>query len=79
MTDKVIHKTRTIPCTTSQTWQKWTTHEGLLTFFGRDNKIEMQPGGAFEIYFMMDNPYSLRGSEGCQVLSFLPEKMFSFT
>lgn len=79
MTDKVIYKTCTISCSTADAWKKWTTHEGLLTFFGRDNKIELQPGGAFEIYFMMDKPYGMRGSEGCKVLSYLPEKMFSFT
>lgn len=79
MTDSVIHKTRTISCSTYEAWHKWTTHEGLLTFFGRDNKIELYPGGAFEIYFLLDNPYGLRGSEGCKVLSYIPEKMFSFT
>lgn len=79
MTDKVIHKTRTINAPVKEVWNKWTTHEGLLTFFGVDNKIELKPEGAFEIYFLMDSPYGSRGSEGCKVLSFLPEKMFSFT
>ncbi len=60
-------------------WWKWTTHEGLLTFFGKDNRIELMPGGPYEIYFLMDNPAGLRGGEGCTVLSFLLEEMLSFT
>lgn len=60
-------------------WQRWTTHDGLKTFFGLDNFIELFPGGAFEIYFLMDNPIGQRGSEGCKVLSYLPNKMFSFS
>ena len=51
----------------------------MLTFFGKDNKIELSPGGAYEIYFFMDNPVGLRGGEGCIVLSFLPKEMLSFT
>jgi hypothetical protein len=29
-------------------YEKWSTQNGLLTFFGRDNKIELTPGGAFK-------------------------------
>ena len=79
ISDKKILKTVEIPLSVKEAWRKWTTHEGLLTFFGEDNKIELFPGGAFEIYFLMDQPYGLRGSEGCKILSFLPEKMLSFT
>ncbi len=56
----------------------WTTSEGLRAFFGVDNRIEMVSGGAFEIYFLMENEYGLRGSEGCKVISLLPQKMLSF-
>ncbi|MBT3318133.1 MAG: SRPBCC domain-containing protein [Clostridia bacterium] len=79
MTDKEIVKSVTIEKSLNEVWWAWTTHEGLFTFFGADNKIELKPGGVFEIYFLMDNPYGLRGSEGCKVLSFLPQKMLSFS
>ena len=78
-TGKAITKTRIFPCDAKTMWQKWSTHEGLKTFFGRDNKIELRPGGAFEIYFLMDNPYGTRGAEGCKVLSYVPDKMISFS
>lgn len=77
--DKQIHKVKIINTSVDTVWWKWSTHEGLLSFFGKDNKIELTPGGAFEIYFLMDNAYGLRGSEGCKILSFLPKQMLSFT
>ncbi len=79
ITDKIIRKSIVLNIDVDSVWSKWTTHEGLLTFFGNDNKIELIPGGAFEIYFLMDNPYGLRGSEGCKVLSYLPKRMLSFS
>ena len=79
ITDKTINKSIVVNANIDVVWSKWTTREGLLTFFGSDNKIELKPGGSFEIYFMMDNPHGLRGSEGCKVLSYLPKRMLSFS
>ncbi len=75
----IIKKSRTVGTAPDAVWKKWTTHEGLSTFFGSDNRIELKIGGAFEIYFLLDNPPGLRGSEGCRILSFLPVEMISFT
>jgi uncharacterized protein YndB with AHSA1/START domain len=79
ITDKQIIKSATISCSIDTAWWKWTTHEGLLTFFGADNKVELTPGGPFEIYFSKDSPEGLKGSEGCKVLSYLPGQMFTFS
>lgn len=79
ITDKKIIKTVIIDCSIDTVWWKWTTHEGLLTFMCKDNKVELVPGGAYEIYFLLDNPPGLRGGEGCTVLSYIPKQMFSFT
>jgi len=77
--NKMIRKIKVVNSPVSEIWIKWTTHEGLKTFFGADNKIELAVGGPFEIYFIEKNPYGLKGSEGCKIISFLPEKMLSFT
>ena len=77
--EKRIVKTALIPCVLDTAWWKWTTHEGLNTFFSADNQVGLWPGGAYEIYFSMDAPEGLRGSEGCEVLAVLPKKIFSFT
>lgn len=79
LTEKQIVKTATVNCSVDTAWWKWTTHEGLMTFFGEDNNIELNPGGAFEIYFSTEPPYGSRGSEGCKILSFLPKKMLTFS
>jgi len=79
MSDKQIRKTKIVNCPGHNAWQKWTTHDGLITFFGNDNKIELRLGGPFEIYFLLDNPPGLRGSEGCKIISYVPERMLSFT
>lgn len=41
ITDKMIIKTRIVNGLLSDIWAKWTTHEGLKTIFGMDNKIEL--------------------------------------
>ncbi len=79
LSTKQITKTKTINQPLDSVWWRWTTHEGLKTFFGTDNKIELVPNGAFEIYFLLDNPIGQRGSEDCKVLSLLPKRYFSFS
>ena len=76
---RIIRKTRTVACAIDTMWWKWTTHEGLRTFFGQENTMELKVGGPFEIYFMMDSPVGLKGSEGCKVISYLPKEMISFS
>lgn len=46
---------------------------------GVGSLIEVRPGGKFELYFRADGPEGERGSEGCTVLSYLPEEMLSFS
>jgi uncharacterized protein YndB with AHSA1/START domain len=76
---KIIEKTRTVNCSIDSVWWKWTTHEGLKTFFGVDNKVNLEIGGEYEIYFVLNNPNGQKGGEGNKILSFLPNKMLSFT
>ena len=78
-TGQVIQKSRTVNCPLDTVWWKWTSHEGLLTFFGEDNSMELKIGGPFEIYFSKDAPAGQKGSEGCKVMSYLPKQMFSFS
>jgi uncharacterized protein YndB with AHSA1/START domain len=77
--EKSITTNIVLNCSAELLWWKWTTHEGVKSFFGVENKIKLKIGGPFEIYFSMDEPEGLRGSEGCKILSYLPNKMLSFT
>lgn len=78
-TDSIIRKSLIVNATLESVWKLWTTHEGLKLFFGFDNEIELLIGGKYEIYFLMNNPIGSRGSEGCKVLSYLPNQMLSFS
>lgn len=60
-------------------FRAWTTSEGVRSFFGSDAKVALAPLGAYEVLFDMAQPEGLRGSEGCVVLSWLPDRMLSFT
>lgn len=76
---KDIKKEMVLPCTAAEAWKMWTTADGLQSFFGAANKVEISLGGPFEIYFSLDEPEGLRGSEKCTVLSFVENKLLSFT
>ena len=76
--ENIIVKRQIINCSLDEAWWKWTTHEGLLTFFGPLNSIEFLIGGKFEIYFLLDNPEGLRGGEGNRIISYVPKEMLSF-
>jgi uncharacterized protein YndB with AHSA1/START domain/uncharacterized protein YciI len=76
--DRMVRKEVVVPATADQVWETWTTTEGLKTFFSANARVELQVGGPFEIYFLMDNPYGSRGSEDCTILSYLPKKMLAF-
>jgi uncharacterized protein YndB with AHSA1/START domain len=74
---RVIEKRQTFNCTLETMWWKWTTHEGLKSFFGFDNRIDLKPGGAYEVLFYEDSPKGEQGGEGNTVLSFVPYVMLS--
>jgi len=63
----------------SKVWEAWTTESGAKTFFAPDCKIDLRPGGAYEMYFDPDAAQGLRGGEGCQILAIQPMEMLSFT
>lgn len=78
VSDKILLKDVTIPAPVADVWNAWTTDEGVRSFFSPNTNVMLAPGGPFEICFLMDNPYGLRGSEDCRFLSYVPEKMLSF-
>ncbi len=60
-------------------WNAWTVKEELIKFFAADAEIELQIGGKYEMFFLLDNPPGSRGGEGNRILSFVPQRMLSFT
>lgn len=76
---KILYKEVLLQAPVQQIWEMWTTAEGITSFFAPKATVELEIGGKFELLFMLDNPIGLQGSENCKILSYLPEKMFSFS
>lgn len=62
-----------------EVWNAWTTEAGVTRFFAPACKIDLRPGGAYEMYFDLDAPEGEQGSEGCQFLAIDEYHMLSFT
>ena len=76
--DRMVRKEVTVTGTCEHAWKLWSTTDGLRSWFTPNSTIELKVGGKFEILFSMEAPEGMRGSEGCRVLSFLPNEMLSF-
>jgi len=63
-----------------EVWDAWTSDDGVKSWWGppRSN-VELRIGGPFEIFFSLEEPEGLQGSEGCRVLAYVPGESFSFT
>ena len=68
-----------VPASPGQTWNAWTTEAGAKAFFAPDCRIDLRPGGAYEMYFNLDAEPGAQGGEGMIVLAVQPEEMLSFT
>jgi uncharacterized protein YndB with AHSA1/START domain len=79
MDGKELRKTVVVGAPPDRVWRAWTTVEGVRTFFGPDARLQLVPGGPYEILFDLDMPDGLKGAEGSRVLSFVPSRMISFT
>lgn len=57
----------------------WTTAEGFKKFLGVGGEVELAIGGPIELHFGPSQPEGERGSEGSQYLSYLPNRMVSYS
>jgi uncharacterized protein YndB with AHSA1/START domain len=57
----------------------WTTGEGLSGFTGVPAEVELEIGGKMELLFLDGAPEGSKGSEGCQVLAWIPDELFAFS
>ncbi len=77
--DKILRKEVLVPARLEDVWSAWTTVEGLMTFFAPEASMELRVGGPYEIYFYPKAAQGSKGSEDCQVLSYVPLEMLSFS
>jgi uncharacterized protein YndB with AHSA1/START domain len=74
-----LEKAVLVEATPEQVWRAWTSVEGAKTFFAPDARIDLRINGAYEILFDTDAAEGKKGSEGCKILSYVPERMLSFS
>lgn len=77
-TDRIIVATVEVEASPEAIWHLWTTEEGL-SFFAPAARIDLRPGGAYEVYFLPDAPEGMRGSEGTTVLGLQENRMLTVT
>ena len=71
-------KTRAIAASPAQVFAAFTRPSELATFFGAEHNVELAVGGPYEILFRAEDGAVL-GSNGCQVLSWVPDRVLSFS
>lgn len=67
--------TQSVNAPVAAVYERFTTSAGWKRFLGRETVIDLRVGGSWEIYFGDDKI----GSNGCQVLSYVPNEMVSFS
>lgn len=77
--ERMIQGEVVVAASIKDVWEVWTTEPGARTFFAPDCQIDLEPGGAYEMYFSPESPPGFRGGEGCRVLAVQPMTMLSFT
>lgn len=77
--DRAIHGEIILNASVEDVWKCWTTETGLKSFFAPGCKLQLEVGGAFEIYFNPDAEPGLKGAVGTRILAIQEHKMLSFT
>lgn len=67
--------TQSVNAPVAAVYERFTTSAGWKKFLGVETAIDLRIGGSWEIYFGDDKI----GSNGCQVLSYIPSEMVSFS
>lgn len=76
--ERSIDKSIVLPATLDQTWDAWTTREGITSFFAPDARIEAKPGGAFHIHINPLAEPGLKGADDMRFMALQPKQMLSF-
>lgn len=78
-TGKILRKEVIVSGSLDDVWKCWTTSEGIAKFFSPESKIELEIGGAFDIYFKGPaDETGKRGAEGAKILSYIPNELLVF-
>ena len=76
--ERVVTKTVVVNATLDQTWDAWTTREGITSFFAPDAKVEARVGGPFQIYMDPEAAPGAKGADDMRFMALQPKSMLSF-
>jgi len=68
-----------VPASLDDVWEAWTTEAGARTFFAPACRIDLRPGGAYEMLFDTQAEPGTQGGEGNRILAIQPRTMLSFS
>lgn len=76
VTQRPVIAEATVGASPSVVFGAWTNSDEVTAWLGVPAFIELRVGGRFELHFAPDAPEGERGSEGCQVLGYVPDELF---
>lgn len=74
-----LHKEVVVNAAPGRVFEMWTTETGMKDLLGVESNIDLRIGGPMELYFGPNLPKGERGSDGCQILSYMPGRMLSYS
>lgn len=74
--DRMIRKETVVKATLADVWRAWSSPEGAREFFAPKANIQLEVGGAYEIFF--DPADERQSTKGLKLLSYIPLEMISF-
>ena len=77
--ERVINGQVNVSASLTEVWHAWTTEEGAQSFFAPKCRIDLRPGGSYEMLFDLDAEHGKQGGEGMVVLAVQPKRMLAFT
>ncbi|MCA9543840.1 MAG: SRPBCC domain-containing protein [Myxococcales bacterium] len=78
ISEKMITVRRSVRAPRDAVWVAWTSAQGLQAWFAPEARMALRVGGPFELLFMPPSAPE-RGSEGCEVLAFIPGRLLAFS
>lgn len=76
---RTLVKEAVVAASPAEVFAAWTTPAGLNDFLEVPANVQLRIGGPMELFFAAGAEPGQRGSEGCQILSYVPNEMLSFS
>lgn len=79
LSSRTVTYTVHVSVSPDEAWRLWASSDGLAEWWTEHTRVDMRPGGHYEVFFDHEAPAGDRGGDWCRVLSFSPGRMLSFT